>query len=176
CLILVMYTYMFIILHLFFNFVCVIFILRALTCGGKLVLMRKYSVTNTLKLIEQEKVTVHPGVPTMFNLELHSFHLEKYDLSSLRTGEVAAAPSSIELIRQIRTKMNCNILIAYGSTETSATVTITSFEDSDAVRAETVGKTVPGTEIKIVDDCRMECAYGEVGEVVCRGPGITKGY
>lgn len=159
-----------------FHIFGVTFILRALTSGGKLVLMRKYSVTNTLKLIEQEKVTVHPGVPTMFNLELNFPQIDKYDLRSLRTGEVAAAPSSIELIKKIREKMNCNILIAYGMTETSATVTITSFEDSDGVRSETVGKTIPGTEVKIVDECRNECDIGEVGEIACRGPGITKGY
>jgi len=160
-----------------FHIFGVTFILRALISGGKLVLMRKYSVTNTLKLIEQEKVTVHPGVPTMFNLELNSPDIDKYDLSSLRiAGEVAAAPSSIELINQIRTKMNCDVLIAYGMTETSATVTITSLEDSDEIRAKTVGKTIRGTEIKIVDEAKNECGCGEVGEIVCRGPGVTRGY
>lgn len=166
----------FIITSPLFHIMGVTFILRALTCGGKLVLMRKYSVRNTLKLIEQEKVTVHPGVPTMFNLELNSPYIDKYDLSSLRTGEIAAAPSSLELIRQIQTKMNCNVLKAYGSTETSPTLTITSIDDNHEITAETVGKAIAGAEVKIVDNDRNECATGEVGEVICRSPGIMKGY
>lgn len=159
-----------------FHIFGVTFLLRSVYSGGKIVLMESYSVTNALRLIETEKVTVHPGVPTMFTLELNSDKFHKYDLSSLRTGEIAAAPSPIELIKQIRRDMNCNPLIAYGSTETSATLTITSFTDSDEIRSETVGRSIDGAEIKIINSKGELCDYDEVGELVCRGTGITSGY
>ena len=151
-------------------------IIRAIYCGGRLVVMKKYSVTNALSLIESEKITIHPGVPTMFALELNSSDFDKYDYSSLRTGEMAAAPCPVEIVKQIRTKMHCNVLVAYGSTETSATLTVTGFDDDDTLRSETVGRAVPGVKLKVVDDNRQGLGIGEVGELACKGPGVTKGY
>lgn len=159
-----------------FHIFGITFILRALICGGKLVIMKKYSVKEALRLIEQEKVTVHPGVPTMFTLELNSEYLNYFDVSSLRTGEVAAASCPVEIIKRIRNEMGCNILIAYGLTETSAAASITSFNDDDFTRSETVGKPIDGTDIKIVNEKRIECKIGEVGEIAVRGPGVMKGY
>ena len=159
-----------------FHIMGVTFLLRAVYCGGRLVVMRKYSVTNALKLIESERVTIHPGVPTMFILELNSSDFDQYDLSSLRTGEMAAAPCPVEVVKRIRSEMNCNILIAYGSTETAATLTLTGFDADDQLRAETIGRPLPGVEIKVVDENRQELGIGEVGELACKGPGVTKGY
>ena len=159
-----------------FHIMGVTFTLRSLWTASKIVLMEKYSVRGALQLIEKERITIHPGVPTMFILELNSEHFDKYDLSSLRTGEMAAAPCPVEIVKRIRKEMNCNILVAYGATETSATLTITSFEDSDEMRAETVGRAIPGVEIKVVNDFGKRCTVGEVGELLCRGPGVMKGY
>lgn len=159
-----------------FHIFGVTFILRAASCGGKLIVMEKYSVTKGLELIEKEKVTVHPGVPTMFTLELNHPDFSKYNVSSLRTGEMAAAPCPVEVVKRIRKEMNCNVLVAYGMTETSATLTITGFEDSDELRSETVGRPIPGVRIKIVDENREECETGRVGEIACKGPVVTKGY
>lgn len=152
------------------------FILRAVTYQGKLVLMEKYKAEEALRLIQDERVTVHPGVPTMFILELNHPNFKAYDLSSLRTGEMAAAPCPVEIVRRIRTEMNCDVLVAYGMTETSATLTMADFSDPDEYRAETVGRALPGMEIKIVDDKRREVPRGEVGELACRSVGLMKGY
>lgn len=159
-----------------FHIMGVTFMLRSLWTASTIVLMRKYSVREALKTIEREKVTIHPGVPTMFILELNTEHFDKYDLSSLRTGEMAAAPCPVEIVKRIRKEMNCNILVAYGATETSATLTITSFDDSDELRAETVGRAIPGVDIKVVNEFGKKCTVGEIGELLCRGPGVMKGY
>lgn len=159
-----------------FHIMGVTFMLRSLWTASKIVLMERYSVRGALQLIEREKITIHPGVPTMFILELNSEHFDNCDLTSLRTGEMAAAPCPVEIVKRIREEMNCNILVAYGATETSATLTITNFEDSDEMRAETVGRAIPGVEIKVVNDFGKRCTVGEVGELLCRGPGVMKGY
>ncbi|MFC0295927.1 AMP-binding protein [Geobacillus jurassicus] len=151
-------------------------ILSAVLSGARLVFMEQYKAEEALKLIEQEKVTIHHGVPTMFILELNHPNFTRYQLSSLRTGIIAAAPCPEEVVRKIRTQMGCDIVISYGLTETSATVTITSFDDSDHVRSETVGKAAPGAEVKVVDDNRQEVKSGEVGELACRSFGVMKGY
>ncbi|AGT31801.1 hypothetical protein M493_07580 [Geobacillus genomosp. 3] len=151
-------------------------ILSAVWVGARLVLMERYKAEEALQLIEQEKVTIHHGVPTMFILELNHPNFSRYQLSSLRTGIIAAAPCPEEVVRKIRTQMGCDVVISYGLTETSSVVTITSFDDSDSVRSETVGKAAPGAQVKVVDDHRKEVNIGEVGELACKSPGVMKGY
>lgn len=151
--------------------------IAAISTSSKMVLTQEFKAEKILQVIEQEKVTVHHGVPTMFILELNNPNLEKYDLTSLRTGMVAAAPVPSEVIRKIREKMHFEILSAYGMTEASPTLTCSSFEDDDVTRAETVGKALPGIELKIIDpETGEEVPTGEVGEITARSPGIMKGY
>jgi len=151
-------------------------ITMAANLGAKLVLLDVYKPGEALELVQQERITIHHGVPTMFILELNQPTFANYDLSSLRTGIIAAAPAPAEIIRRIRRDMGCEIASAYGLSETSPALTITHFSDSDDVRAETVGRAVPGVEIRIVNDDGEELSLGEVGELICRSPGLMKGY
>ncbi|WKB36088.1 AMP-binding protein [Terrilactibacillus sp. S3-3] len=151
-------------------------ILSTIASGARMVLMEKYKRKAALELIESEKVTVKYGVPTMFILELSYKDFTKYDLSSLRTGIIAAAPCPVEIVKKIRYEMGCDIMIAYGLSETSPCLTMTRFDDSDIIRAETVGRPLPGVELKIVNENREEVGTGEVGEVACRSLGLMKGY
>ncbi|WP_232515506.1 long-chain-fatty-acid--CoA ligase [Aeribacillus pallidus] len=151
-------------------------ILAAVTACDKMVFMEQFKAEAVLKMIEQEKITIHHGVPTMFILELNHPQFKSYDLSSLRTGIIAAAPCPVEVVKKIRNEMGCNITISYGQTETSPVVTITSFTDSDIIRSETVGRTIPGVEIKVVDVNRQTVPTGEIGELAVRGLNVMKGY
>jgi fatty-acyl-CoA synthase len=151
-------------------------ILSAVASEAKMVLMEMYKAGDALDIIQQEKITVHHGVPTMFILELNHPSFKSFDLSSLRTGIIAAAPCPVEIVRRIRSEMGCDITVAYGLSETSPTLTITDFDDDDTVRAETVGKALPGAEVKIVDNNRQEVPVGEIGELACRSYGVMKGY
>jgi fatty-acyl-CoA synthase len=148
----------------------------ALGTGASLILMDIYRPEEALALVEKERITIKHGVPTMFILELNNPNFNRYDLSSLRTGIIAAAPAPAEIIKRIRRDMGCDIASAYGLTETSPSLTITRFGDDDRVRAETVGSALPGVEIKILDDDEQEVAHGTVGELICRSPGLMKGY
>ncbi|MEH7226057.1 long-chain-fatty-acid--CoA ligase [Bacillus sp. JJ1566] len=159
-----------------FHVMGLMFVLRAISSGARMVLMESFKPEKALSLIEQEKVTIHPGVPTMFVLELNHPSFKNYDLSSLRTGEMGGAPAPVEIIKRIRKEMGCNIIIGYGMTETSPTLTLTGFEDDDILRAETVGRALPGVEIKIVDQNRYEVGMNTVGELVCQSFGLMKGY
>ncbi len=144
--------------------------------GGKMVLMDTYKAIEALQIMQDEKVSVKHGVPSMFILELNHKEFAKFDLSSLRTGIIAAAPCPIEVVRRIRTDMGCNICVSYGLTETSATMVITSFDDDDVIRTETVGRAAPGAEIKIVNAKRETLPCGEIGEIACKSFGVMKGY
>ncbi|MEH7225735.1 AMP-binding protein [Bacillus sp. JJ1566] len=166
----------FVAVPLFHVFGMVPSILSTIAVGARMVLVEKYNAKEALEITQNEKVTVKHGVPTMFILELNHAEFHHYDLSSLRTGIIAAAPCPVEIVKRIRTDMGCDIVVSYGTSETSSTLTMTAFEDDDQIRAETVGKAVPGAEVKIVNEFKEEVAVNEVGEVACRGFGIMKGY
>lgn len=151
-------------------------VIQTILTGAEIIFMEKFKAEKALQLIENGRVTIHLGVPTMFILELSHLDKCKYDLSSLRTGIIAGSPCPSEVVRKIRNTMGCHIKISYGLTETASAVTFTSFADDEFVCSETVGKTVSGTEIKIVDDNRKEVSAGEIGELACRGTGVMKGY
>lgn len=151
-------------------------VISAYGSGACLVLLDIFKPEEALRLVQNEQITVHHGVPTMFILELNFPDFPRFDLSSLRTGILAAAPAPVEIIRRIRQDMGCEIASAYGLTETSPCLTMTNFGDDDMLRAETVGRALPGVEIKIVNDDGEEVPHGEMGELACRSSGVMKGY
>src|SRR5690606_8585186 len=151
-------------------------ILSTIAVGARMVLAEKYNAKDALETIQNERITVKHGVPTMFILELNHAEFKNYDLSSLRTGIIAAAPCPVEIVKRIRTEMGCDIVVCYGLSETSPTLTMTAFDDDDQIRAETVGKVLPGAEVKIVNEFREEVGLNVVGEIACRGFGVMKGY
>lgn len=151
-------------------------VLLTILTGAKIIFMEKFKAVKALQVIERRKATIHLGVPTMYILELNHLNEGTFDLSSLRTGIVAGSPCPGELVKKIHNNMGCTIHISYGLTETSSAVTFTSFTDGEFICADTVGKKVDGTEIKIVDENRQEVPIGKIGELACRGPGVMKGY
>jgi len=151
-------------------------VLGAVMVGGKIVLMQKFRAEQAINLIAQEKITVHLGVPTMFILELNHPLATKEAFSSLRTGIVGGAPCAVEIVKKMSSHLGCNIIVSYGMTETAGGITYTALDDEDQVRSETVGRSLEGTEIKIVDEERFEVPKGGIGELACRGRGVMKGY
>lgn len=151
-------------------------ILRLVATETKAVILEKYSPEKTLQLIEQEKITIHPGVPTLFILEMNHPNFKSYDLSSLRVAIMAGAPCPVEIIQRVETEMGCPVLVSYGMTETSPILTMTDFDDPAYLKSETVGRALKGVKLKIVDENRVETAPGIVGEIACQTPGLMKGY
>jgi fatty-acyl-CoA synthase len=130
-----------------------------------------------LETIEAERCTALHGVPTMFIAELDDPDFVKFDLRSLRTGIMAGAPCPIELMKRVISEMHASeITIAYGMTETGPVSFQTSVDDPLERRVETVGRTLPHTEIKIVDDEGRVVPRGEKGELLTRGYCVMPGY
>lgn len=160
----------------FFHIMGIGAILRLIISEARVVILDTYKPEPVLKLIQEEKITVHPGVPTLYALELNHPNFKSYDLSSLRMAGMAGAPCPVKIIRRVKSEMGCPVLVSYGMTETAPTLTFTSFEDDDLIQAETVGRAVDGVELKVIDDKRREVTPGEVGELACRTETLMKGY
>jgi fatty-acyl-CoA synthase len=102
--------------------------------------------------------------------------LEQYDTSSLLICGVGGAPCPPHLAQEIQRRLRCAIHVGFGATELGGGVSVTSLADADRQRTETVGRPLPGMEIKVVDEQRRELAPGQVGELACRGDNVMLGY
>ncbi|MEX2260892.1 MAG: AMP-binding protein [Bryobacteraceae bacterium] len=163
---------------LYHCFGCVIGTLVALVHGAALILpAAQFDPLATLQAIENERATVVYGVPTMFIAELDHPEFHRFNLTSLRTGIMAGAPCPIEVMKRVTSDMHCpEMVIAYGQTESSPAITMSTPEDSLDLRVSTVGRALPNTEIKIVAPDGETAEAGEQGELCTRGYLVMKGY
>jgi fatty-acyl-CoA synthase len=132
----------------------------------------------TLQTVQDERCTSLYGVPTMFIAELGLPDFADYDLSTLRTGIMAGSPCPVEVMKRVVNEMNmAEVAICYGMTETSPVSTMTRSDDDLARRTETVGRTMPHLESKIVDPVTgLTMPRGEAGELCTRGYAVMLGY
>jgi fatty-acyl-CoA synthase len=130
-----------------------------------------------LGTVAAERCTALHGVPTMFIAELDEPDFESFDLTSLRTGIMAGAPCPVELMKRVMADMHLEqITIAYGMTETGPVSFQTHVSDSLDRRVHTVGRVLPHTEVKIVDDAGRIVPRHTAGELKTRGYCVMPGY
>lgn len=131
----------------------------------------------TLQVVELEKCTALHGVPTMFIAELEHPEFARFDLSSLRTGVMAGATCPEEVMRRVQNLMYMKeVLIGYGQTECSPLNHITEIDSPVDKRVLTVGRALPHTEVKIVDEFGEVLPINQPGEVCSRGYCIMQCY
>ncbi|MDE2905038.1 MAG: AMP-binding protein, partial [Acidobacteriota bacterium] len=131
-----------------------------------------------LAAIQEERCTSIYGVPTMFIAQLNHADFARTDFSSLRTGVMAGSPCPVEVMKQVRERMNVKeITICYGMTETSPVSTQTRVDDPVEKRVGSVGRIHPHVEIKVVDpETGRIVPRGASGELCTRGYVVMLGY
>jgi fatty-acyl-CoA synthase len=146
-----------------------------MAAGATLVLQPLFDANAALTLIAHQQVSVLHGVPTQFHLLMREEAFDPSRLRSLRTGIIAGSSVSEELVRRVRRW--CDVLVAYGLTETGPTVTITRLGDSDDRRVGSVGRALSGVEVMAVDIMTGALHGPEaVGELAVRGSNLMRGY
>lgn len=148
----------------------------ALISGATIVIQAPYNPVETLRAIEQNKITIHHGTPTMFIMEMNNKDFTKFDLSSLRTGVAAGAAFGPALLTRINNEMGLNITSAFGMSELCGVATSCLLTDSKELRAETVGAPIAKCKAKTCDNDGKEVPIGEIGELWFWGWTVTKGY
>jgi fatty-acyl-CoA synthase len=152
--------------------------LCAVTRGAATVLIETFDTTQVLESIQREQVTVINGAPTMFVQILQHPQLDQYDRSSLRTGFMASAPCPVELVKQVIGRLGVpEFTICYGLTETSPLITHTYIDAPFEKRVSTVGRALPGVEVRVVDPATgQDVSRGQPGELWACGYVVMKGY
>jgi len=163
---------------LFHCFGMVLALLAAVTHGATIVACESFDPLLVLASVEKERCTALHGVPTMFIAELNHPMFKMFDLRSLRTGIMAGSPCPIEIMRRVVDEMHMrDITIVYGLTESSPGMTQSRADDPLEVKVGTVGRELPGVEVKVSDpQTGRDCGAGEIGELCCRGYNVMKGY
>jgi fatty-acyl-CoA synthase len=162
---------------LFHCFGLVLAVMACLTHATGMVPVEYFQPLKVLKACEEEHCTALHGVPTMFIALLDHPEFKNYKLN-LRTGIMAGSPCPIKVMRQVISDMGMkDIVIVYGQTEASPGCTMTTIHDPIEARVNTVGKSFPGVETKIIDPETGEiCPPHKPGEFCARGYNIMKGY
>ncbi len=164
---------------LYHCFGCVLGTLCSVVTGATMIFPSEgYTPETTLDAIDSERCTAIYGVPTMFIAELEHPTFPQRNTASLRTGIMAGSPCPLELMKRVEKDMGAKeITIAYGQTEASPLITMTRTDDPIEKRVGTVGRALPGVEVKIVDPETGATLPDDVsGDLCTRGHNVMLGY
>ena len=150
--------------------------LTSLMQGGKIVLMTRWDAGRALELIERERVTAFPAVPTMYRDLLRLETLGGHDISSLTSLSVGGQATPPALLADIHAAFPAAVPgTGYGMTEANGTVTlIVGAEFIDNPR--TVGRPVSTVEIEIRDEAGTTLPANAPGEIHVRGAALMTDY
>ncbi len=145
---------------------------QGLTAGATLVLMPQFNIERYIEAMGRYRATVISGVPTMMSMLLTRRDLlAKIDTASVRTVMMGSAPSSAQLLRELRGVFpNAEPLVVYGVTE-GGPVPLGPHPEGKPRPLGSIGFPYAGTEAKLVDG-----PSPDEGELVLKNPGILLGY
>ncbi len=152
-------------------------LLACLMAGATIVPEPVFDVERVLRRIGEERISVLPGAPTIYQAILDHPDRDRFDLSSLRLVVTGAAAVPVELVKRLWAELGVEtVLTAYGLTEATGTVSMCRQGDSAEVISGTSGRAIPEVEVQVVDAAGQELPRGEAGEIVVRGYNVMRGY
>ncbi|MDT5080630.1 MAG: HIP---CoA ligase [Mycobacterium sp.] len=143
-------------------------ILTCLQMGATLIPQLTFDPEQAMRAVQDHRITVLPGPPTIYQTLLDHPRRSTYDLTSLRFAVTGAATIPVVLIERMQTELDIDIVLtAYGLTEASGFGTMCRPDDDAVTVATTSGRPIADFELRIADDS---------GEVLLRGPNVMLGY
>ncbi|GAA4548825.1 class I adenylate-forming enzyme family protein [Pseudonocardia xishanensis] len=147
---------------------------RSLVQGGTLYLQPRFDPPRALDVLQQARITTFTGPPILFEQVSQVPGFESARMEHLTTAWVGGARVPVPLLEKWRPR-GVALRQIYGQTEIGGTATAMSAEGA-LVHPDKCGTGGVFTRIRVVDADDRDCAPGEVGEIVMRGPGMLPGY
>lgn len=113
------------------------------------------------------------GINTLFLAMCRHREISQVNFSQMRFTGAGGMALTISVAEEWQRVTGCQVYEGYGLTECSPVVSV---NPHDKVKIGTVGKPVPSTEVKTVDEHGNDVGFGEKGELWIRGPQVMKGY
>ncbi|RFU85709.1 long-chain fatty acid--CoA ligase [Streptomyces triticagri] len=157
-------------LPLFHTFGQVVAMNTAVQVGARLTLLTRFDPRLALRTVQERRITVFAGVPTMYAamLAARSGEADGYDVSTLRLCASGGASLPVEVLRGFEEAFGCPVLEGFGMSETSP---VASFNHPDLPRkAGSIGTPIDGVELRLTE------VRDGVGELCVRGHNVMKGY
>jgi long-chain acyl-CoA synthetase len=153
----------------------VVVLMTAIARGSTVVIVPGLSISNLMEVMEKEKATIFMAVPFVHALIVNAIETEgiERDLSSIRLWGTAGAAMPAGIAQRIRHYLGLTAVDFWGMTESAAHVTCQTPDGQG--KPGSVGKALPGWELKIVGDNNRELPPDQPGEIIVRGP-IMEGY
>ncbi len=152
-------------------------ILACLMKGVTLVPHLVFDVPSVMRRVAEERITMLPGPPAIYQTILGHPDAEALDLTSLRLAVTGAAAIPVQMIHDMRDRLGFEkVVTGYGLTEASGIATMCRHDDDPALIAATSGRAIDDVEVRVVDPDGTECPPGTPGEVVVRGYNVMVGY
>ncbi|SDU25595.1 long-chain fatty acid--CoA ligase [Stappia sp. ES.058] len=144
--------------------------------GAEMVLLPRFELKMLLDTIKRKKVTLFPGVPTIYTAINNSPVAQGYDLTSIRLCISGGAPLPVEVKEEFEGRTGCILVEGYGLTESSPLVSANPLDENR--RSGSIGLAAPGTTIgfRDLEDLTRDAPEGEKGELVVSGPQVMAGY
>jgi len=143
--------------------------------AGTIILLPVFDTQEVLENIRDYKVSIFPGVPSMYMAINHFRGAREYGLSSIKACVSGAAPLPVEVQEAFEKLTHGRLVEGYGLTEASP---VTHANPLYGVRKPgSIGVPIPNTEAKIVDLISgKDLPPDEIGELVVRGPQVMQKY
>ena len=148
--------------------------LPTLGWGGTVVLMKKFEARRYLELAAEHRATHTMLVPVQYQRIMALPDFGSFDLASFRLKTSTSAPFSPALKADVLARWPGALVEYYGLTEGGASTGLNASEFPH--KLHTVGRPLPGHEMRLIGEDGREVAPGEMGEVVGRGPTMMTGY
>lgn len=145
--------------------------------GGSVVIENRAAFPNVvLNAMAAHRVTGFAGVPSTFALMLHRSNLDHVALPNLRyVTQAGGAMAPAKIDEWLARGPQAPFFVMYGATEAAARLTYLP-PDELPVKRGSIGRPIPGVDIRVVTEEGRTAAAGEVGELVASGPNIAAGY
>ncbi len=141
------------------------FITDALRFGSSMVLLERGTPRDLLEAIQKYKATVCFSTPSGYKQMLAI--LDEHDLGSLRVCVAGGEPLAPSVFGEWRERTGVEIINGLGVSELLHIFVSASGED---IRPGTIGRAVPGYQVRVVDDAMEDAAPEEVGQLIVKGP------
>ncbi len=152
-------------------------ILACLMTGSTIIPHLVFDVASVMSKVSEERISMLPGPPAIYQTILNHPDLNRFDLSSLRLAVTGAAAIPVEMITSMRDRLGFEkVVTGYGLTESTGIATMCRHDDHPEIIAKTSGRAIDDVEVRIVDSTGVEVPRGLRGEIVVRGYNVMVGY
>ncbi|MFP4409073.1 MAG: class I adenylate-forming enzyme family protein [Spirochaetaceae bacterium] len=150
-------------------------LIAAINNGAAIVLIPQYSPANLIAAIAEQKATILPAVPSMYQHLLAAARAKKTEIpKSLRYCVSGGAALPLAILNRFMETFETKILEGYGLTETTSSVCVNG--QNGKFKESSIGPPAAGVEMRIVDESGNELPPGEQGEIAIRSETVFPGY